>query len=165
MIASIMSISSGNSWPKIASQKQPHPSQPFTHCQSYPHCLPFQLQHQHLIHQLHICQLQHHPHLPASTAIECTLLAQKCRKCSKVLQIYIICSSTESIAPQWPVFFMPTKIYSYLGKLRLLFYLRDQKLDKIIGRVDFLENQYLISRRWSSSPMVSRPIYPSSASK
>jgi len=40
-----------------------------------------------------------------------------------------------------------------------------QKLEKIIGRVDFLENQYLIYRGWSSSPMVSRPIYHSSASK
>src|SRR5882762_6223030 len=88
---------------------------------------------------------------------------QKCRKCSKVLQIYIICSFTESIAPQWLALFMPTKIYSYLGKLRLLFYLRDQKLEKIIGRVDSLENQYLIYRRRPSSPVVSRPIYPSSA--
>jgi len=59
---------------------------------------------------------------------------------------------------------MPTKIYSYLENLRLSFYLREQKL-KIIDRVDFLENQYLIYRRWSSSPMVSRPMYPSSASK
>jgi len=58
---------------------------------------------------------------------------------------------------------MPTKIYSYFEKLR--FYLRYQKLGNFIGRVDFLENQYLIYRRWSSSPMVSRPIYPSSASK
>jgi hypothetical protein len=60
---------------------------------------------------------------------------------------------------------MPTKIYSYLENLRPSFYLRDQKLEKIIGRVDFLENQYLIYRRWPPSLMVSRPIYPSSASK
>jgi hypothetical protein len=64
------------------------------------------------------------------------------------------------IAPQWLALFMLIKIYSYLEKLRLSFYLRDQKLKKIIDRVDFLENQYLIYRRWSSSPMVSRPIYP-----
>jgi hypothetical protein len=67
---------------------------------------------------------------------------------------------SQLIAPQWLAPFIPTKIYSYLEKLRLSFYLKDQKLEKNIDRVDFLENQYLIYRRWSSSPMVSWPIYP-----
>jgi hypothetical protein len=35
---------------------------------------------------------------------------------------------------------MPTRIYSYLENLGLSFYLRDQKLQKIIDRVDFLRN-------------------------
>jgi len=85
---------------------------------------------------------------------------QKCRNHLKVLQIYNICSFSEFIAPQWLALFISTKIYSYLEKLRLSFYLRAQKLKKIIDRIDFLENQYLINRRWLSSPMVSRPIYP-----
>jgi hypothetical protein len=52
-----------------------------------------------------------------------------------------------------------------LRKPKAIILLKRQKLNKIIDRVDFLENQYLIYRRWSSTPMVSRPIYLSSASK
>jgi hypothetical protein len=49
-----------------------------------------------------------------------------------------------------------------LRKLKAIILLKPKKK---FDRVDFSENHYLIYRRWSSSPMVSRPIYPSSASK
>jgi len=62
---------------------------------------------------------------------------QKCRNAQKCSKFTLSAVSQESIAPQWLALFMPTKIYSYLGKLRLLFYLRDQKLENFIGRVDF----------------------------
>jgi hypothetical protein len=48
-----------------------------------------------------------------------------------------------------------------LRKAKAIILLKRLKVEKyILTELTFLENQYLIYRRQSSSPMVSRPIYP-----
>jgi hypothetical protein len=60
-------------------------------------------------------------------------IAENAEKCSKFTISAV--SQSPLLINGW-LFFMAIKIYSYLVKLRLLFYLRDQKLKFSFDRVD-----------------------------